>query len=1047
MRLIKQISLELRQGTAEKVYEVDLCEVGADQFLVNFRYGPRGGVLQDGTKTSTPANRQTAEAIFARLVAEKTEQGYQDVSPLTAKLVDEPPGPSAPTRPDATTVGSRQLDPRRQVVLDRLAQGTNSRSNWKLSRAVWRAGELRLREAESLLVNLLGAGDAMLDYCIAWALGQLAGDAGREVLRRLEGDSRQPSTVRRIAAAGLIHALQGEERRRAIQECCQALPDSLSTLAAQGPAAELATALEAFLAAGNYQAYGVLEILYLIDNEHTRPVLLELLRSAPLEPNYFQRIRHIFKVAELRRDGEMFGLLAWRFETTTSTFRNPNAWYFRHTKQSPPTHGPEATKAFSVKTRSYFRRRSWWTLNRLGQLDDADYVRMAVGMLAPFTDDDAKPPRTGTRYDWDAYRRSNWRNLVSIQTHYDRYAGYWAFNHILYGQSRRYAPDSGRQFFSCLPPYQPGGAEPAEREEAYPQLWQRHPAPVLDLLQQSRCEVVHRFAIKVLRACPEFCGEINRDAVLAFLLASYEVTAEFGFELAVKRYDPAQPDSELILGMANSAYDRARRQAQQWIGEQKHKLLHDDRFIAGLIASPYADTRAFAREVMRQTMLTESEAQAVIGRLVALLQTLGADDGPLAADIAETMLRVFAGPLRRIGQEVIHDLLGSPLAEIQQLAGDLVLAHDTFSKQPPTDILQALLAAEHPTVRGIGVRIIGQLPDSVLRNSVELLVGLTRHLHADIRTAIRPTVQRLARSDREFGRRIASQLLDKLLVPGAPEGVPSHTALILREDLQEFLDRVPAETVWKLLQSRSGPAQEIGGLLLPTNVPTESLAAEDLVRLADHDILTVRESAWKLCAEQVERLRSDPATAVRLVETKWDDSRQFAFRLLREQFANADGLPPEILISICDSVRPEVQRFGCEMITRAFNDADGEAYVLKLSEHPSESMQRFASNFLEQHASDNLDQLRQLSPYFVAVLARVNRGRVSKDRAYQFLEREALKSAAAAEVVAAILARQSATIAVGDKAAALEIMTKIQAAYPSIDLPIRIQPVEVRGGV
>jgi hypothetical protein len=49
--------------------------------------------------------------------------------------------------------------------------------------------------------------------------------------------------------------------------------------------------------------------------------------------------------------------------------------------------------------------------------------------------------------------------------------------------------------------------------------------------------------------------------------------------------------------------------------------------------------------------------------------------------------------------------------------------------------------------------------------------------------------------------------------------------------------------------------------------------------------------------------------------------------------------------------------------------------------------------------------------------------------------------------VGEVLSRQSATVAIGDKAAAIELMTKIHAAFPSVPLPIRIQPVEVRRGV
>lgn len=347
----------------------------------------------------------------------------------------------------------------------------------------------------------------------------------------------------------------------------------------------------------------------------------------------------------------------------------------------------------------------------------------------------------------------------------------------------------------------------------------------------------------------------------------------------------------------------------------------------------------------------------------------------------------------------------------------------------------------------MGVRIIGQLPEEVLKNSLELLVALTRHQLEDVRQAIRPVVARLAQSEAEFGQKIAARLLDELLIPGAPEGVPTHTARVLREDLRAHLSGVSAEMVWRLLQSRSAPAQEVGGDLLATNVRLEDLSVEAIVKLGHHEILSVREACWKMCNAGVDQLRTEPEVAVKLIDSRWEDTRQFAFRFFRDNFSEDGVLSPSLLIGICDSIRPDVQQFGREMITRVFAEDHGEEYVLKLSEHPTESMQLFASNFLEQHAQKDPAKLQQLSPYFVSVLSQVNKGRVAKSRVFRFLEREAMKSETAAEVVAEILTRQSATVAIGDKAHTIEIMTKIHEKYPAISLPIQVQPVKVRGGV
>jgi hypothetical protein len=187
-------------------------------------------------------------------------------------------------------------------------------------------------------------------------------------------------------------------------------------------------------------------------------------------------------------------------------------------------------------------------------------------------------------------------------------------------------------------------------------------------------------------------------------------------------------------------------------------------------------------------------------------------------------------------------------------------------------------------------------------------------------------------------------------------------------------------------------------------------------------------------------------TATRLVDAKWEDSRQFAFGLLRDAFGPGE-LTPEVLVSLCDSVRPDVQQFGREMITRLFAEKDGPEYAIKLSEHPSPSMQTFAANFLERYAGDSPERLRELSFYFQSVLSRVNQGRVAKERVLTFLDRAARAGEESARVVAEVLGRQSATMSVRDRARAVEILTRIRTAHPAVETPLKVLPVEVRRGV
>jgi predicted DNA-binding WGR domain protein len=1089
--VVRQARLEQRRGTTHKVYEIDLVEVRPNRFRVVVRQGRRGAALHEDIETPAPLPRAAAEPIFEDLVAARLREGYVDVTGGAA--------PAAATPPEEPVLDALPAEGRDGAVLDRLIEGfdgggrpASGKGSWRLSRAIWRAGELGLGAAEPILLDLLeqtrrrkaeregrpgrdrfnrdeferllgnslrmprhrwaftrwpasfAPPEDLFLYVLAWSLARCGSAASVPALQTLRTESWEP--VGRVATAALLLLLTDRQRAALVEELTDQLPASLAGLCRTGPADAFRQALQEYLARADALPGPVLDYLYLIDNPHVRPALLEVLRTAALDSAYFQAVRHVFKVAELRRDAEVFGLLAHRFETTpTGSGRHrvqlPHVQYHQGQRQ----HVEQSVAPFGKKTRRYFRFRCWRTLRRLGDLRDADYVRLAVGVLLAFTDADGHEPESWSEVEYEPTR---WGRRVS-RTHRryrDRFGRYWAFNQILYRNSPRYGAMERQGTFACKDPYRPGNPEPPVREEAFPRLWEAAPEALLRLLTESRCEPVHGFGVKALRACPDYCRRLPVPDLARLFEASYDVTLRFALELAVQRYDPARPDHDLVLALANCGLALARRGAQQWIDAQRDHFTQDLGFLAALTASPQAETRTYARTLLQQTTFTPAAAEALVGRLVALLRSFGAGDGERARDTGQTLLLVFADPLRRLGETVIRDLVEHPLPEVRQFAGELLLAHAGLAGRPPEQILLRLLQDSDVSVRAVGVRLLGQLPEGMLKENLDLLVGLTRHELPDFRQNVRPLIKRLADADPAFGRSIARRLAEALLVPGAPEGVPSHTARVLREDLRPYLGDIPAATIWKLLQSRSPPAQEVGGVLLASNVRPEDLSLAEIVKLASHDILAVREAAWQMCRASLDRLKADMDTASRLVDAKWQDSRQFAFGLLRDAFGRGE-LTPAILVSLCDSVRPDVQQFGREMITRLFEDQDGPELAIKLSEHPSTSMQMFTAAFLERYAGSDPDRLRELTWYFRSVLSRVNQGRVARERVFAFLEKVAGVSEGCAAVVAEILARQSATAAVGDRARAVAIMTRIHAAYPAVAMPLRVRPVEVRNGV
>ena len=255
---------------------------------------------------------------------------------------------------------------------------------------------------------------------------------------------------------------------------------------------------------------------------------------------------------------------------------------------------------------------------------------------------------------------------------------------------------------------------------------------------------------------------------------------------------------------------------------------------------------------------------------------------------------------------------------------------------------------------------------------------------------------------------------------------------------------VPIETIIALTRAKSSVVQELAGIILQANSESWWLEfnTNELVKFANHEILAIRQAAWQMMQSKLDSIRNDDAemiAAVKMLEAKWDDSQAFARSLFEN--LNSEDWTPKIMVSVCDSTQEDVRRFGRDLVTSNFKQEYGQEYLLKFSEHPSADMQMFVTNYLETYAVDDEEKLSRLIPYFVTVLSGVNKGRVAKKRILRFLEGEAAKSEGAARIVAEVLTRQSATMAIADKASAIQIMLRVKRLYPGIEMPIRIQEI------
>ena len=321
MKLIQQVSLarreELQTGSTRWISVKSFPQAtGRRSSWSISATADAGRRCTTARRRSLPWAKKQAERIFRGLVASKIDEGYSYAAGSNVVTgIASPAVPAAP-EPAAISAAVDDLDARAQAVLRRLAEGHTSTSSWRLSRAVWRAGELQLRAAEPLLMKLLGTGTTkgpaadqpLLDYCIVASLACCGSELSIGPLQQLMSRRDAAPAVARMASEACLRLLDEPRRSEFIGRTIAALPPGAGQAGADGPRAVFHQRLAEHLdQAGQAD---VLVALYRIDNTHVRPAVIETLRTAPLSRGYFQSLRRLFKLAELRRDAEVFGLLA-----------------------------------------------------------------------------------------------------------------------------------------------------------------------------------------------------------------------------------------------------------------------------------------------------------------------------------------------------------------------------------------------------------------------------------------------------------------------------------------------------------------------------------------------------------------------------------------------------------------------------------------------------------------------------------------------------------------------------------------------------------------
>jgi hypothetical protein len=196
MKRIRHTRLHFQEGSSDKVYEAELLQLSDSEYLVNFRYGKRGGSLKEGTKTEKAVAFEAAAKIYKSLVVSKMNKGYELESgfdPLEQAL-------NAPVAKASAHSGKR---PNSEHILERLRLFSQpsppiTRVSAKkkvgyiqghsLSRTLWQAIQYNLSECIEYVPGLMGFENIPLNYSLVWALGKFGNANHLSELERLKKD-------------------------------------------------------------------------------------------------------------------------------------------------------------------------------------------------------------------------------------------------------------------------------------------------------------------------------------------------------------------------------------------------------------------------------------------------------------------------------------------------------------------------------------------------------------------------------------------------------------------------------------------------------------------------------------------------------------------------------------------------------------------------------------------------------------------------------------------------------------------------------------------
>lgn len=1107
MKIIKQTKLFFHEGKSDKVYEIDLCEVNPDAFIVNFRYGRRGAALKEGSKTPTFVSREKAENIFDQLEKEKRNKGYQSEIEVFVEL------------PSLDTLNINSVE---GVILKRLEDATQEinsfKTEWKTSRVIWKAAQMKINEAVPYILKLATKGSEMQLYASVFAIRTLKITQASELLYSIARSSRHKKYIRNVAFDALLSISDASGLEKIVSELLESLPSEIKDFIDQGNYDDLKQYY--FEKFKKKEKTDELVYLYLLSKAYPSLGILleELIWKIPFASPYFRNIRAIYKLARFRDDAQILGMLSYLFEKKSPMFKrtaslDKEAWnqnqYFYQIGTSVNVRkelsSEESRIAFSNFTKLYFQKNSFYYLKELGEQNKGrEYLRFAVNALIQYTDDSYLPARKSPLNHYGSY---NWKERRYYYTVVESPECYRSplLTIILFGRDKNRKMDSNLEFYikkeefwSTEYYYQANKINKVEQEnsgtsetasddkqsgslhqiintfknifgsnkekqkpslkqqenvmksdenparlELYPEFWDEMPEAYIQLLMQAKMNLVMKFAYENVSVHSEYRNllqKIDPEMMVSLLNKSSEYPQKLALEVLSEKQEELKRNEIFVAKLLVCETEEARNWAKTAIENNTGYFLASTDFMMHLIMNSRKESNEFINNLLQKASLSEERQKTLLGKaIIELLSMENSDNNNAVAESATKKLKITAlDNFSEISWEIVAQLLTSPLNNNRFLASEILLSKsEKYSvTEIPVSIIELLLNNTNEPIRQNGISLLAQYPKEEIIRNWQRILTLFSSEYKEVVECIFSQNDRLD-SQSEAQMETFEMLFNLLMKEQRFEN--SHQ--IFRDYLEKtatiYINKIPVKWILRLLFADSVKNQLFSFELLKKVEDNSKFTLKQVIALANHEFLAVRQWAWNFYKNNIERIKSDRNHALGILDAKWDDTREFAFHFFSTEFTDEDW-DTDCLVGIADSVRSDVENFGKNLIMKFFRKEHGLEYLTKLSQHPSQNMQLFVTSYLEEYASDKPEKLKELEFYFRSVLSRVNKSRTAKNRILDFLEKEGRKNKESAETVSKILDDLSATSAVQDKAKCIDIISELKMIYPQLNVHLQL---------